>query len=190
MESEYHKRGFRYLELDQPVLVLGVVIRDYDLTCDPTLRFSPLGWKWKRGKSARKWQKISHQVGGVGCSQVHVLGTILSPKPEVQTAMVTLHERWFESDCGVFGPSLLEILQYRKDLRSLMGVDCVASFRDFAEGIYPIDVSENPRKTISKLATDEFPKDLDDLISWKDGWEKVVGSVGRWKLWVFGQNSD
>ncbi|MEK6861284.1 MAG: hypothetical protein AABY07_04900, partial [Nanoarchaeota archaeon] len=95
---------------------------------------------------------------------------------------------WLDSDCGLFSVvSLEEILEYRGQLNKLLDVDCDLSYKDFEEGIYPIDCSV---ENIRKLVLEEVPNHLDELIKWEHEFEKVGGCVNRWNLYILGHNCD
>lgn len=101
-----------------------------------------------------------------------------------------LSDAWLESDAGCFGVPLDEVLKYREQLKALfgLGVDCNQSYQDFEEGIYPIDCSPEALKA---LCEDDLPEELDDLIEFGDNkFARFCGFVGRWSLFVLGENCD
>lgn len=175
---------FKFLDLDLgfklPQLVLGIKYEEGSLI----YKFKP----------EYNFLDIQHQTSGNGCHQHYIQGKLLSVYPRYQERLKKIEEKWLESNTGVFGVSLDEVLEYRRQIKSLFGsgVDCNFSYLDFEEGIYPLDVRE---ATLKKLTKDKLPKDLDDLIDWvamgKDNlMHRSLGSIGRWGLWILGENSD
>lgn len=138
-------------------------------------------------KDKNGWIYVSHQTAGHGCHHHHMLAKILTPKKKVSANMRNLSEKWFESDAGMFEVSLDNILEYRKDLKKMFRVDCNNSYMGFEEGIYPIDCT---KKNLSKMCKDDLPEDLDDLISWKNKTDSFFHLLGRWNLYILGENCD
>ena len=160
--------------LEFPALVLGIEARFDEWARD--FKFS----------SARRWLKISHQAAGMACNQYRLYCTVLCPNSaRIEANMRNLSEKWFASNLGCFGVSLNEIIQYRNDIRSFFNADCNVSYRSLQEGLYPIDV-----KFAGQLTNDKLPEDLDDLIQWDSGWSRSIGSIGRFGLYILGNNSD
>jgi hypothetical protein len=155
-------------EKSLPILVLATE-SDYD--------FAP----------GRSWRYIAHQTAGLACHQIYLLATILTPKGGVAEKMNQISERWLDSNCGALGTSLDEILEYRSQLNSLLGVDCDNSYRGFEEAIYPIDCTA---QNLAKLTDEILPQNLDDLVVWPSDSDRYLGFIGRWKLYILGGNSD
>lgn len=135
-------------------------------------------------KEGRKWQKIQHQTAGYACHQHFLLGTILTPKDH--RALHRLCKRYDDS-CLAQPASLEAILEYRSDLKELLDADCETSYWELEEGYYPIDATH---ENLQKLCTDELPGELDDLIKWRNDIQKLFGFIGRWRLYVLGDNCD
>jgi hypothetical protein len=116
-----------------------------------------------------------------------MVGTLLEPRPEIAEAFAELDRRWQGSCVGMFDSSLERILEYRRNLRELAGpaVDCEWSFRDFEEGIYPLDISGD---ALDAVTAEVLPADLDDLIVWQDDLARMIGGSGRWRLYLLGSN--
>jgi hypothetical protein len=174
------REDFKYLDLDYdmplPRLVLGIQA------------FEDNGqFREYRFKPVRRFLPIAHQTAGHACYQHYLYGTILTPREHVAAAMQAINGHWLETDCGCFAVSLDEVLEYRSQLQSLLQADCNLSYRDFEEGIYPIDYTP---QTLSSLQTDEFPADLDELIDWESDLDRAVGCIGRWQLFILGENCD
>lgn len=170
-------KEFEYLsDLEIPSLVLGIDIhRDFPRKYNPKHKF--------------KFKKIAHQTAGHACNQHYVFGLVLDPKPSVKKAMIEISEDWLDSDAGVFGVSLIEILKYREQLNSKLKVDCNRDYQDFEEGIYPIDYSrENLRKLVKSIG--DIPEQLDDMLKWDSTLDKIAGSIGRWQIFILGPNCD
>lgn len=162
-----------------PSLVLAIPVPDDAFRDDADYR----GYRFKSG---RTWHQLAHQTGGHACHQHYMHATLLTPlSADIQLRMNALSKQWYGTNAGVFGPTLNELGSYRADLARLFGADCNVSYPSFEEGIYPIDTEHG-----AKLAADALPKDLDDLIEWKDGFQRACGCIGRWKLYVISQNSD
>src|SRR3989344_9338005 len=92
-------------------------------------------------KEGREWISIEHQTAGNVCNHHYMTGSILKPREDTLKAMREISDYWYDTNCGVFGTRLNEIIRYRTHLRELLGVDCNLSYRDFEEAIYPIDCS-------------------------------------------------
>jgi hypothetical protein len=176
---------FDYLDTDLgislPQLVLGIEVRESDFNAKND------DWSCRRYdlKKGWKWLKIAHQTAGLACHQRYMLGILLQPKSvEVLQNMHNLSDRWLDSNAGVFGLSMKEANEYSSDLKMLFEVDCNASWRDMEEAIYPIDCTT---ENLAKLTSTKLPEDLDELVNWKDGWERAVGCVNRWSLRILGK---
>lgn len=154
-------KNFSYFkEEDLPILVLGVP------------------YKFQFTKE-RKFIKIAHQTAGILCHQRYIVGTVLKPKPKVLEAMKFISDFWLEKE-SIFGFGLNEIFEYRKQLNAKLGVDCDNSFRDFEEGIYPIDVTKASLKKLTTEKIDDPSKFIaKKYILWPN-----------WKLYIIGKNSD
>ena len=170
------QEDFCFLTMPQPVLLLGIEVTAETLSLHQH-QFKP----------GRIWLYVQHQTCGHACHQRYFIGVRLSPRPEKLAAIQKLCDHWLDSDAGVWGVGLDELLVYRQQLRDWLGVDCAdaATYRNFEEAWYPVDV-----KFATVLATDELPADLDDLIEWRDGLAKFAGCFSRWKLIVLGENGD
>ena len=137
--------------------------------------------------SDRIFISIQHQTAGHACHQHYMSGTILTPKPSVQTAINTICDSWLDSDVGCFGVTFNNLTKYRQQLVDLLEVDCQWSYPQFEEAIYPVDCC---KEYLDKLCEDKLPDELDDLIVWKSDWDKVCGSINRWNLYLMGENCD
>lgn len=135
------------------------------------------------------WQLASHQTAGIGCHQHHLLLRPLQPKSVgVLRAMLTLTQRWYDSQAGIGGPPpLAEALRYRADLAELLGVDCNSSYHRLEEGFYPIDLTA---EHLAALTDEPLPARLDDLVEWASPLDRACGMLGRWQLLLLGSNSD
>jgi hypothetical protein len=133
-------------------------------------------------KKSRKWLKIAHQTAGHSCHQHYFMGSLLKPKANVKKSMEVISKHWLDSD--ISSPATLDkVLEYRKQIIELLGVDCNNSYSDFEEAIYPIDCTP---ENLEKLASDKLPKNLDTLITWK----KRDIPFAFWNLYILGENCD
>jgi len=187
-KAEYTK--FNYIdELKLPVLCLAV---KYDPDLVERIEKEPFSCFINKihkynFTDERGWLDIVHDTAGNAINKHYMTGTILKPKTETGEGIKQINNSWLDTNCGVWGVTLEEILEYKKQLNELLEVDCNISYIDFEEGIYPIDCSV---ENIRKLAFDEVPDKLDELIKWKSDLEKFAGVVDRWNLYILGQNSD
>ncbi|MDI6722878.1 MAG: hypothetical protein QMD97_04935 [Candidatus Aenigmarchaeota archaeon] len=165
MREEIKHDECQYL-YDFPVLVLAVRER----------------YNFKEG---RDWIYIAHQTAGNACHQHYMIGTILQPKPEILDKMRDINDYWLETNCGVCGVALDEIIEYRKQLNELLAVDCNLCYEEFEEGIYPIDCTA---ENIRKLTLDDIPDNPDDFIVKEPSWKFIP--IGAWNLYILGDNSD
>jgi len=175
--ENFDLKDFEYFsETDMPLLVLGT-----DININFPRKYIP--------KQKFKFKKIAHQTAGHACNQHYIFGLILEPKPEVKKAMIDICEDWLDSDAGVFGVPLNEILKYRQQLNSTLKVDCNSTYPDFEEGIYPIDYS---RENLEKLSRNikSIPEKLDDMLKWEKELYRIAGCIGRWQLFILGPNCD
>lgn len=141
-------------------------------------------------KLGRTWLKLAHQSAGHACHQHYLLATVLTPKTvKVAQGISALDRKWLDSQAGCWGVPLSGVLDYEADLKRLLGAGCNTSYRSFEEGFFPLD-TEFLSAVAAEADLASLPKDLDDLIEWRTGFERVGGSVGRWKLIVLGENSD
>ena len=160
-------------EAELPVLVLATEHK-YDFT------------------DLREWAPIGHQTGGHFCNQHYIIGTILKPRAKVKEAMREINDTWLWSDISSeMAAPLDDVLRYREQLKNI-GVDCQFSYRDFEEGLYPIDFSY---RNLRKLAVDKIPKDLDlekKLLKWPDDATDLekYSSIFMWKIYILGSNCD
>lgn len=171
-----------------PALVLGVKVYDPSKMHKAShIDFKP---------SDREWFKIAHQTAGHGCHQHYICGTVLTPKSvDVLRGMERIDHKYYDSQIGCLGTTLDSLVEYRDDLRTIFGVDCNRSYIDLEEAIYPIDCDKS---ALDLLASDVLPDDLDELINWHENemskkivaWNRFVGCENRWKLYIFGRNSD
>lgn len=166
------------LQIALPQLVLGIEISKRDLSEESTF-----GYQFKPG---RIWLKLVHQTAGHACHQRYLICTLLTPKsPKIAQGLAALDRKWIDSQAGCFGVSLGQAVGYDADLRSLLGAGCNDSHHHFEEGFMPLDT-----RFVPEVAADTLPQDLDELIEWRNGFERMGGSIGRWRVAVLGQNSD
>ena len=163
-----------------PVLVLGLEVSDYELENDH--KWSRLHYNFKNDK---EWFLMTHQSCGLLCRHPHILGTVLQTNEETRKKFVELIELYFETNLGIVGITVDELNEYRKNLKFLLGVDCNYSHSSLEESIFPVDL-----EYLKNLTTEELPENLDDLIIWENSFERICGSINRWKLWIIGENSD
>lgn len=172
----YEELRNRFQHLDSlPVLVVGIYHKHPHVINH-------------RFKDQNVWMDIAHQTAGHLCNQHYLTGRILNPTDKMSKFMEELTYNWLDSDCGMFGVSLEEILSYRKQLeQSNLGLDCNLSYSRFEEGIYPIDCSSD---LLKKITTDEIPDNLDEWIDFESDRDRLLGCVNRWSLFVLGENCD
>ncbi|MPY68145.1 hypothetical protein F8S09_15930 [Deinococcus sp. SDU3-2] len=121
------------------------------------------------------------------CAQVELLATELVPRPERETGLLELADRFGDTNLSGWGISIDDLVRYRDALRGLLGVDCALSYRDFREAVYPIDVTP---EHLRHLTADELPTRLDDLLETEERFTLARGMLNRWRLWVISENSD
>jgi len=171
------KEDFKFLEdehkIDLPVLVLAIT---QSLDFFQTFNFKP----------TRKWLKIQHQTAGYACHQVYMDATILEPRePE---KLHILNREYSDSCINMWGLTLDCATAYRQRIIDLFGVDCNETFRYLEEGIYPIDAS---KENLKKLCKDRLPKCLNNLVDWQgNSIGKFCGIIGRWQVYILGDNCD
>lgn len=166
--------GYKFLESTElPCLVLAIVQYPNYLE---VFNFKP----------RRQWLHLQHQTAGNACHQVFLDATILEPRHYEK--INALAKDYDDSCLNMWGLTIDTIIEYRERLNELLGVDCNMTFSMLEEGIYPIDATT---ENIKKLCKDRLPKDLDNLIDWS-GNEigKLAGCIGRWHLFILGENCD
>lgn len=165
--------GYKFLEPEQiPCLALAVVQ-------------NPAYPRRFNFKPDRKWLPVIHQVGGYACNHVYLDATILVPKDYAKINALAKH---YDDSClGQYYLTLSQANDYAECLKTLLGVDCDNTYDHLQEGIYPIDAK---RQNIGKLACDILPEDLDNLIDWEWDSQKFGGIIGRWHLFILGENCD
>lgn len=140
-----------------------------------------------RPSSTRTWHHLRHQAGGIHCTQVELLATELVPRPERETGLLELADRFGDTNLSGWGITIDDLVRYREALCDLLGVDCALSYQDFHEAVYPIDVTP---EHLRRLTADELPTRLDDLLEADDCLNLARGMLNRWRLWVISENSD
>jgi len=139
-------------------------------------------------KQDRKWKLVVHQTAGMGCHQRYLYATELTPRTSTTRKKIKeLCSFWLDSDIGVFGKTLTEVNSYNDQLDKMLGVSCESSYMDFEEGIYPIDCTKD---NLFKMTKTVLPDALDSFIEWDNEMDKFVGCMGRWKLFILGENGD
>jgi len=176
--SRVKLENFKYadeLGITLPQLVLGIEV-------------NPMSDRARayRFVKSRRWVWLAHQTAGLCCNQHYLYATLLTPKSAaVLQGMNALAQKWLDSNVGWAGVSLDTANEYRQDLDRLFGADCNSCHQDFEEAFYPADLEFLP-----KLAADQLPENLDDLIEWDSGLERAMGCVGRFRLLIVSNNSD
>ncbi|MDL2343048.1 hypothetical protein QOL99_02675 [Deinococcus sp. MIMF12] len=140
-----------------------------------------------RPSPSRTWHHLRHQAGGIHCDQVELLATELVLRPERETGLLELADRFGDTNLSGWGITIDDLVRYRDALRGLLGVDCALSYREFREAVYPIDVTP---EHLRHLAVDELPRRLDDLLEVDERFTLALGMLNRWRLWVISENSD
>ena len=135
----------------------------------------------------KEWGKIAHQTSGHACHTHYFIGTILTPKSELINKIKDICDEYLDSGIGCFGVNIHELNSYVDLLKNKLDVHCDWSYKDFEEGLYPIDYT---KENLAKLSNDIFPDDVDDLIEWENPFKKSIGCIHRWGIWVLGQNCD
>jgi hypothetical protein len=142
---------------------------------------------WELSDAGKKFnfEYIQHQCAGHACNQVYYYGIRLRPKDNTRLTLLT--EKWLDSEVGCLGTSLEDVCKYADELENLFMVGCDSSFKEFQEGVYPIDcTSEN----LKKMCYDDLPEDLNELLVFQSGIHSMCGFIGRWKLYILGPNCD
>lgn len=137
-----------------------------------------------RFKKAWPFKAVQHQTAGMLCSQKKLWIMELKPTQAVAKLMESVAAAYIDSCMGFAGVALSEIIKYNGMLE-IYGLGCNRSHGDLAEAIYPIDVEHLQRATSTRL-----PKNLDDMLEFRCGIGRVLGSIGRWKLYILSENSD
>ncbi|MDL2344226.1 hypothetical protein QOL99_08680 [Deinococcus sp. MIMF12] len=135
----------------------------------------------------RRWLHLRHQAGGVNCTQMELVATELTPRPEREAGLLRLSLRFYDSNLSGWGTTVDDLVIYRAALRELLGVDANLSYGDLREAIYPVDVTA---EHLRHLTSDELPTDLDELLTFTTPITQVSGMLNRWRLWIVTQNSD
>ena len=167
--TKEQKEKCRFIEDDElPMLVL---------TLD---KYAPM----KKHKD-RKWESIMHQSGGISCHHHYLQAWKLNPQPKIEANIFRLNNYWERHGCcSLGGVPMDEILTYRHQLQTWFGVDCNWSYRNFEEGLYPIDITD---ENLKKMCTNEIPKNHSDMI-FSYG-KTVVPIIGLFNLYILGNNS-
>jgi len=140
-----------------------------------------------RPGEGRRWQHLRHQAGGVNCTQVELVATELTPRPEREAGLLRLSLRFSDSNFAGWGTTVDDLVTYRAALRELLGVDANLSYGDLREAVYPVDVTA---AHLHHLTGDELPEDLDELLTFAHPAARALGMLNRWRLWIITQNSD
>ena len=165
---------FEYIpDAELPVLVLAI---DAERWGDSNPKFRP----------GRRWEKIAHQCAGMLCNQRYFYATRLNPTKRVRLLMDEVDTLLFDSFLAQGLNNLTEVLRYRSKLREY-GLDCHVSYTDLQEAVYPIDLNKDSIRTVTR---DKLPEELDTLVVWETKFDRIMGILGRWHLYILGQNSD
>ena len=170
---------FKFVKEDElPMLFVGMKIEaDYELKDKCYLKHPVL-----------RWRKLFHQTAGIGCHHHYLWGARLKPRnASVGRKMRTLSDKWLDSNVGAFGASLDDIDEYRNDIGMMFGADCNNEYRDFEEGIYPLECTD---RILGRMTSDELPDRLDSLLRFKTRMAVMFGIIGRWRLYILGENCD
>ncbi|BDP44909.1 hypothetical protein DAETH_48780 (plasmid) [Deinococcus aetherius] len=161
-----------------------------DLEERPRLLLGVLpGWLSRevRPGQDRRWLHLRHQAGGVNCTQVELVATELTPRPEREAGLLRLFLRFYDSNLAGWGTTVDDLMTYRVALRELLGVDANLSYGDLREAVYPVDVTA---AHLHHLTGDELPEDLDELLMFTHSATRPMEMLNRWRLWIITQNSD
>ena len=163
----------------------------------PELPLLVVGFEPKEGiefrfASGRDWFYIDQQTAGICCHHRHLYATPLSLREQYIATSRSIAEAWLGTNAGCGRHDLDEVLRYRSQLVDLLGVDCRHSFRGFQEAYYPIDPTV---AAIGRLAVDEFPAELDDLLATVTTELQTYAhphlpGFAAWQLVILGENSD
>ncbi|MCY3414764.1 MAG: hypothetical protein INQ03_24150 [Candidatus Heimdallarchaeota archaeon] len=164
MREKFHEKC-NFIDIDLPQLVLGV-------TSEYTM------------KDEESWRYIQHQYGGMLCRQLYIKARILKPLDKYWDPIHRLEKKFVDyfGNCH----TLNSIIEYREYINSNLNVDCNYDFWDFDEALYPIDCT----KENVEILTGEIIKNFDDAIEFETEMDRLVGCIGRWKLYILGFNSD
>ncbi len=170
---------FKDLGFDTPQLILGIRVPDTEFTEPETQRT----YQFKEG---RKWFRISHRGAVTGGRPRRYHATILQPRNiVVRGGLGVLHHEWRGIAQGPYGgPTLLTANLYANRIHQLFGVHCDESYRELADGHYPIDLASIGLMAASALPANRLPADVDDLLNWDGGFQRANGALGRWSLAV------
>lgn len=168
--------------LIQPLLILGSVVYPHefegDSMSDP---FEP------KEDFKDRWIRICWQGSGHGCSHTYIQGLLLEPNPETLNKMWKLSHDYVNSCLGAFGLSFNDISEYRGRIQKDFKADCQYSYRHLSEAVYPMDYDP---EVLWRMTAGTFPKDPDDMINWKDALGQLYGLIGRWNIFILGENCD
>lgn len=112
-------------------------------------------------REGRSWHYLQHQTSGLSCTQVYLVATELTPRPEREAGLLELADRYADSNFGLWGTTIDNLVGYRETLRALVGVECAVRHRDFQEAVYPVDVTP---EHLRHLSADDLPADLEELL--------------------------
>lgn len=135
----------------------------------------------------REWHRILHQTAGHACGTLDVICTFLDPRPNVIPVMEEIDRTWYDTDLGAWSTPLNDIVKYRQILNEKLGVDCNIAYEDFEEAVYPIDCTP---ENLKKLCVDNLPEDLDSLLKFDKEFDRMMGMINRWKIYILGENCD
>jgi hypothetical protein len=147
--------------------------------------FGAQRWEFLPG---REWFWVSHQAAGVGCHQPEFICTILRWRPTALDAFRQLAAEYEGSNLGIYEtPKLTDLVGYSQRLSAIDGaLQCETTFRELEEAVYPIDFSQEALAVLSE----DVIADFNALVRWASVTDKLVGSIGRWRLCVLAENSD
>lgn len=157
---------------ERPRLLLGV-------------KPDPGGVRW-RFRAGRTWQHLTHRAGGLASNRQGLLATELTVRPEREAGLLRLARRYTGSAVGCFGTTVNDLVRYRAALQELLGVDANADYEDFQEALYPVDVTP---EHLTTLTDEALPEHLDDLLMFDTRWDRAIGGLNRWKLWIITENA-
>jgi hypothetical protein len=90
------------------------------------------------------WSLLEHQFAGHASSHIRMIARRIQPKVDIENAFLKMTRHWCGADNGwLCEPRLSQLIEYRGQLQRL-GLDCerYATYRRFADGFYPIDLSQ------------------------------------------------
>lgn len=175
-DYKYHDE----LGLELPLLIVGIHQSE-----DYPMEFTP------KKKYKNRFVKLVHQTAGHGCHHDYIYGIVLKQREYIKKDIKALCDKYYESDLGCLYTPLSELANYNNTICNNMYVDCNHSYHYLKEAIYPVDYHyETMEALVDPADLKTLPKEINHTLAFRSKLDDIIGSIGRWNIFILGENCD